>query len=461
MKNFIREISPYLLTKLMSEGGDYGEIFYEKHFSTFLNFEDNRIQKGSEGFDKGVGIRLIKNGKTYYGYTSDLSKNSLEEVVRSLVKIDGEGKTKVGLRYMTGYTKVILDPEDYFPERKKEILLKANDIVRSYDSRIKQAGITLKDSKREILIINTEGEIVEDTQIRVALYVEAIAEENGYMYRGYESAGGLSGYEFFERDDIDIIDYISSKAAHRAVLGLNAKHPPAGSMPVVISSEAGGTMIHEAVGHGLEADLAEKGLSVYAGKIGEKVASELITVIDDGTIPAKMGSYNFDDEGVPAQKTVLIENGYLKSFLYDRLTAMQTGKSSTGNGRRDTYRNIPIVRMRNTYIAPGKDNPHDFIKDIKKGLYVVKMGGGQVNTVNGDFMFEVIEGYMIEKGEITYPVKGASLLGNGPQAMRDVEAVGYDLGWAIGTCGKSGQAAPVGDGQPTIKIKSLVVGGTV
>ena len=460
MKNIVRELAPYLLTKLMSEGGEYGEIFYEKVFSTVLNFENKKLQKGVEGFDEGVGIRLIKNGKTYYGFTNEITKSSLESIVSSLVKESGEGKIKVGIKQQTGYTKVLLDPEDYFPERKKEILLKADDIVRSHDKRIKQANITLKDSKREILIINTEGEIVEDTQIRVAFYVEAIAQENGYMYKGYESTGGLIGYELFESGEVDLIDYVSSKASHRAVLGLNAKHPPAGSMPVVISSDAGGTMIHEAVGHGLEADLAEKGLSVYAGRIGEKVASELVTVIDDGTISGKMGSFNFDDEGVPAQKTVLIEKGYLKNFLYDRLTAMQTGKKSTGNGRRDTYRNVPIVRMRNTYIAPGKDNPHDFIKDIKKGLYVVKMGGGQVNTVNGDFMFEIVEGYMIENGEITYPVKGASLLGNGPKAMEDIEAVGYDLGWAIGTCGKSGQAAPVGDAQPTIKIKSLIVGGS-
>ena len=459
MKNFIREIAPYLLTRLMSNGGEFGEIFYERTYSTILKYEDNRLSKAVEGIDEGVGIRLIKNGKTHYGYTSEINKENLELLVSTINSHEGEGKVKVGIEHLIGYSPAKIDPEDYFLKRKKEILLTANDIVRSYDPHIKQAGITLKDTKREILIINTDGDIVEDTQIRVALYVEAIASDGKTLYRGYESAGGAIGYEFFQGDTINIIDYVASKAAHRAVLGLNAKPAPLGSMPVIISSEAGGTMIHEAVGHGLEADLAEKGMSVYAGKIGEKVASEKITVIDDGTIEGKMGSFNFDDEGIPAQRTVLIENGILKGFMYDRLTAMQTGKSSTGNGRRDTYRNIPIVRMRNTFIAPGQDNPHDFIKDTKKGLYVVKMGGGQVNTVNGDFMFEIIEGYMIENGEITYPIKGAALMGNGPKAMQDVEAVGYDIGWAIGTCGKNGQAAPVGDAQPTIKIKSLIVGG--
>ncbi|WP_456383392.1 TldD/PmbA family protein [Persephonella sp.] len=460
-KSFIREIAPYLLTRLMSEGGQYGEIFYEYRYTTTLNFENRKIQRAVEGYDEGVGIRIIKDGRTLYGYTTDLTKDSLNRLVTTLVRKEGEGKIRVGLVYQTGYTPTLLDPEDYSIRRKKEILLKADDTVRAFDGRIIQASITLRDSRREVLIVNTLGEIVEDTQSRVALYVEAVAREDGTLQKGYESAGGTAGYEFFDSGDVDIIEFVSMKAAHRAVTGLRAKPAPAGSMPVVISSDAGGTMIHEAVGHGLEADLAENGLSVYAGKIGEKVASELITVIDDGTIPGKMGSYSFDDEGVPSQKTVLIEKGYLKNFMYDRLTALKTGKQPTGNGRRDTYRNIPIVRMRNTYIAPGKDNPHDLIKDTKKGVYVVKMGGGQVNTVNGDFMFEIIEGYMIENGEITYPIRGASLLGNGPEAMRDVEGVGYDLGWAIGTCGKSGQAAPVGDAQPTIKIKKLTLGGTV
>ncbi len=461
MEEFIREISPYLLTKLLSKGGDYGEIFYEKTFSTVMRLEGKKIEKAVEGYDEGVGIRLIKEGKTYYGYTNSISKDSLEEVIKGIVSSAEEGKIKVGLEHIKGFSQALIDPEDYLPDRKKEILLKADDTVRSFDSRIIQSGITLKDSKREILIVNSLGEIAEEVQVRTAIYVEAIALQNGTLYKGYDSFGKSGGYEIFENGDVDVVSYVSEKAAHRAVAGLSAKPAYVGSMPVVISSEAGGTMIHEAVGHGLEADLAERRLSVYSNKIGEKVASELITVIDDGTIKGKMGSYGIDDEGVPAQKTVLIENGYLKGFMYDRLTAMENGKKPTGNGRRESYRHVPIVRMRNTFIAPGKDNPHDFIKDIKKGLYVVKMGGGQVNTVNGDFMFEVVEGYMIEKGEITHPVKGASLLGNGPDVLKNIEGVGYDIGWSIGTCGKNGQGVPVADAQPTIMVKSMVVGGQV
>ena len=240
---------------------------------------------------------------------------------------------------------------------------------------------------------------------------------------------------------------------------LSARPAPAGTFTVLLSSQAGGTMIHEAVGHGLEADLVQKGLSVYRGKLGEKVASELVTVVDDATLPTHNGSFTVDDEGVPARRKVLIEKGYLVGYMYDRLRAMKEGKESTGNGRRQSYAHVPMVRMTNTYIEKGKDDPEDILRDTKKGVYVVKMGGGEVNTVTGDFVFEIMEGYMIEKGEITYPIRGAMLIGNGPKALQDIDAVGNDLGWAIGTCGKDGQGVPVTDAQPTLRIGRLTLGG--
>ena len=460
MENYIKEKAPYILSTLLSNGGEFGEIFFERLNSTTLNLEDNKIEKASIGVDIGVGIRLIKDGKTIYGYTSNPTYENLLELARTLSKHDGEGKVKVGQVYKKHKTDVIIDPEDFPIDHKKDILLRANDIARSYDEKIKQVSTTLRDVKRKILIINSLGETVEDEQIRVVFFVQSIASDGKSLYRGYESTGGSIGYELFNEDYMNVIDYVATKSAERAVLGLNAKPAPAGVFPVVISSEAGGTMVHEAVGHGLEADLVQQGLSVYAGKLGEKVASELVSVIDDATISGKNGSFGFDDEGVKAQRKVLIEKGYLKGYMYDRLRAMKEGKESTGNGRRDSYRNVPIVRMTNTYIDAGKDNPHDILEDTKKGIYVVKMGGGQVNTVNGDFVFEVMEGYMIENGKITYPIKGATLIGNGPKALQDIDAVGYDLGWAIGTCGKSGQAAPVSDAQPTLRIKQLTIGGT-
>ncbi len=460
-KELVRSKSPYILSALMADGGQYGEIYFESLKSLTLNLEDNKIERISKGIDVGVGIRLIKDFKTYYGYTSEINTQNLLEIAKSLAKKEGEGKIVVGKSHYKAKTEVLIDPDNFDIKRKKDILERANEISRSYDEKIKQVSVTLRDVKKEILIINTDGEIVEDSQIRVVFFVEAVASDGTNLYRGYESTGGSIGYELFNEDFINVIDYVATKAAERAVLGLKAKPAPAGSFTVVISSEAGGTMIHEAVGHGLEADLVNQGLSVYKGKLGEKVASELVTVIDDGTLNNKNGSFHFDDEGVPAQRKVLIENGFLKGYMYDRLTAMKEGLKSTGNGRRDGYKNIPIVRMTNTYIDAGKDNPSDILKDTKEGIYVVKMGGGQVNTVNGDFVFEIMEGYLIENGEIIYPIKGATLIGNGPQALQDIDAVGYDLGWAIGTCGKDGQRAPVSDAQPTIRIKRLTLGGVL
>ncbi|MFN4308884.1 TldD/PmbA family protein [Sulfurihydrogenibium azorense] len=461
MKELIREKAPYILTALMADKGEYGEIFFEDLKSLTLNLEDNKIEKVNSGRDTGVGLRLIKNFKTNYGYTSDLTYENLLNLAKTLAKYEGEGKIAVGKSHYVGKTEVLIDPDEFDIRKKKDILERANEIARSYDERIKQVSVTLRDVKRDILIINSLGEIVEDHQVRVVFFVEAIASDGTSLYRGYEATGGSVGYELFNEDFIDIVDYVATKAAERAVLGLKAKPAPAGSFTVVMSSHAGGTMIHEAVGHGLEADLVNQGLSVYKGKLGQKVASDLVTVIDDGTLKGKNGSFTFDDEGVPAQRKVLIDNGVLVGYMYDRLTAMKEGKQSTGNGRRDGYKNIPIVRMTNTYIDAGKDNPSDIIKDTKDGIYVVKMGGGQVNTVNGDFVFEIIEGYRIENGEITYPIKGATLIGNGPQALMDIDAVGYDLGWAIGTCGKDGQRAPVSDAQPTVRIKRLTLGGVL
>jgi TldD protein len=242
---------------------------------------------------------------------------------------------------------------------------------------------------------------------------------------------------------------------------LGARRAPGGNMPVVLSSEAGGTMIHEAVGHGLEADLALQNLSVYSGKIGEKVASSIITVLDDGTIPYKRGSGFFDEEGSPTEKTVLVEKGVLKGYMYDRLSAMKAGAKSTGNGRRESYHFRPIPRMTNTMIAPGLSDPKEIVKSLDKGLYVKKMGGGQVNTVNGDFVFEVTEGYLIENGEVGEPVRGATLTGNGPEVLNKIDMVATDLGYGIGTCGKDGQGVPVGDAQPTLRIPEIVVGGDV
>jgi TldD protein len=264
------------------------------------------------------------------------------------------------------------------------------------------------------------------------------------------------GFELFELHPPEQVAEVATK---RSLLMLSARKAPMGRMPVVLSSEAGGTMIHEAIGHGLEADLAQEGLSVYSRKVGEKVASPLITVVDDPTLPQKRGSYAFDDEGMPSRRTFLVEEGILKGYLYDRLTAFKDGVESTGNGRRESYQHKPIPRMSNTMILPGKMKPEEIVHSVEKGLFVRKMGGGQVNTVNGDFVFEVSEGYLIEKGRMGEPVRGAILTGSGPQILKEIDMVGDDLGFGIGTCGKDGQGVPVADAQPTLRIPELVVGG--
>lgn len=422
-----------------------------------MHLEDNKIDKVQWGEEEGVGIRLIKEGKTYYGYTTEITYENLLEIAKTLARGQGHGPVAIGKRYIKGWTLTLIDPDEMSLSYRAELLHRANQKARSYGDKIKQVLAVLMDKTRDIMVINSLGERAEDLQKRVVFFVEVVASDGSTLQRGYESVGGTKGFEIFEETPPELV---AEKSAKRALLMLSAKPAPAGQFTVVLSGEAGGTMIHEAVGHGFEADLVQKGLSVYKGKLGQKVASELITVIDDGSIVGKNGHFVVDDEGVPSQRTVLIDKGYLVGYMYDRLSAMREGKSSTGNGRRQSYAHIPMVRMTNTYIAAGKDNPEDIIRDTKKGVYVVKMGGGEVNTVTGDFVFEIMEGYMIENGEITYPIRSATLIGNGPKVLQEVDGVGRDLGWSIGTCGKDGQGVPVSDAQPTIRVKSLTLGGT-
>ncbi|MFN7065009.1 MAG: TldD/PmbA family protein [Aquificaceae bacterium] len=457
VKELLKEKAGYLISNLLSQGGEYGEIFYERARTCRIQLEDNKIEKVQWGIDEGVGIRLIREGKTYYGYTNEPTYENLMEIVCSLARGQGHGPVKVGQRHIKGYTRLLVDPDERDIDYRAQFLLRANEKARSYGDRVKQVMVVLMDKTREIMVINSLGERAEDLQKRVVFFTDVVAEKDNILQRGYESASIRGGFELFERYPPE---NIAKKATERALLMLQAKPAPAGSFTVVLSGEAGGTMIHEAVGHGLEADLVQKSLSVYKGKMGQRVASELIRVVDDATLENHNGSFTVDDEGIPAQRTVLIQEGYLVGYMYDRLRAMKEGKSSTGNGRRQSYAHVPMVRMTNTYIAAGKDNPEDIIADTKKGILVVKMGGGEVNTVTGDFVFEVMEGYMIESGKITYPIRSATLIGNGPKALMDVDAVGWDLGWSIGTCGKEGQGVPVSDAQPTLRIRSMVLGGT-
>jgi TldD protein len=452
-----------VLDEALKKGGEFAEIYIEEKVSTSVFCEEDRIEKINSGREKGAGIRVLADGRTSYVYTNDLSREGLLKAAgvagHAAKARTADPPARIALHSKPAPEPVRYRrlPEDVLFNEKIEHVLAANQAARELGDEIKQVTVAVGDNHKSVLIANSDGEIVEDDRVRVRFIVSAVAERDGVIQTGYESAGGVAGWELLE--EISPVD-MATQAGELALKMLDARPAPTGRMPVVMSSEAGGTMVHEACGHGLEADLVQKGLSVYGNKMGTQVAAPGVSVIDDATIPGKYGFLRFDDEGIPGQRTILIEKGELVGYMYDRLTAGKDQVESTGNGRRESYQHKPIPRMTNTFIAAGEDDPEEIIRSTPHGLFVKKMGGGQVNTTNGDFVFEVQEGYLIENGEIKTPVRGATLTGNGPQVLASIDRVGRDLGYAIGTCGKDGQGVPVADAQPTIRIKELTVGGT-
>ncbi len=452
-----------VLDKALEKGGDFAEVYVEEKRTSNVFCEDDKIEKINSGREKGAGIRVVKDGKTGYVYTNDLTAEGLLKAAAVANHTTGSKAGTAGptinlsLKEPEFSLKLRRLPEEVDFAEKIEQVLAANNVARNMDKEIRQVTVALGDMHKQVQIANSHGELVEDELARVRIMVNAIAARDGQIQTGYEVAGAVSGWELLEAISVE---EMAEQAAGRALAMLSARPAPTGRMPVVMHADAGGTMIHEACGHGLEADLVQKGLSVYANKLGEQVAMEKVTVIDDATLPGKYGSFVWDDEGSPARRTVLIEQGILRGYLHDRLTAHKDGVESSGNGRRESYQDKPIPRMSNTFIAPGTDDPDEIINSTPRGLLVKKMGGGQVNTTNGDFVFEVQEGYIIQDGKISYPVRGATLTGNGPRALLDIDRVGKDLGFSIGVCGKDGQGVAVADAQPTIRIKELTVGGT-
>jgi len=457
-----KELLTKALKKVISSGGEYAEIFVENKKPTLIHLEDSKIEKVISGVDYGLGIRLIYDGRTAYAYSNDLSEESLLNAASEVSKAASKKATDSIIDLKTKSPSVSFDirlfPENVPVEKKISLVRKADNIARGYDSRIRQVSVIYNDFIQKVQIATTEGTIAEDERIHTLSVIQVVASDNGIVQTGYESIGGSLGFELF--DEIDT-EELSLKAAKRAIMMLTARRAPGRRMPVVISSEAGGTMIHEAIGHGLEADLVQQGLSIYSKKMGQEIASALVTVIDDSTIQKKRGSYRFDDEGMPSQHTVLLEKGILKSYMYDKLTAMKDSVLSTGNGRRQSYQYRPIPRMTNTFIAPGETPPEKIINSVDYGLFVKKMGGGQVNTITGDFVFDVQEGYLIKKGLVEEAARGATLAGNGPEVLKSIDMVGSDLGFSIGTCGKDSQGVPVSDAMPTVRIPEIVVGGEV
>jgi TldD protein len=464
------DVQKVLLTAL-SRGGELSELFFEETIGTRVFYEGRKVDRIMEGTDRGVGLRIIFENRSVYGYTTDLTEKALLVLAGTLseavtVKNPNVKKLETKIDWLKtkqpnsiAEYRIQKDPRDVSVSEKILLTQRAEKAAREELPDARQVTSVLLDTARKILILNSDGVMSSDRKTYLQMFVSVVGEKAGRVETAHESDGGYIGLEFF--DELTP-ESIGRDAARRVKILLGAKPAPSGTMPVVLAADAGGTMIHEAVGHGLEADLACNGLSVYQGKMNQKVASPLITVLDDGTMPARRGSYAFDDEGTPSQKNVLIENGVLKGYMVDKISAMKFDLMATGNGRRESFRSKPIVRMTNTYIASGKDDPAKILADTKHGIFVKAMGGGQVNTVTGDFVFAVTEGYLIQDGKLAEPIRGATLVGNGPKVLSIVDRVGTDLGYfGTGTCGKDGQGAPVTDAQPTLRIPELTVGGEV
>lgn len=449
-----------VISTALGKGGDFADVFIERKKATGITCEEDKIERIHSGTELGAGIRVLFEGRTAFAYTNDVSFEGLlgaAKVVSHAVKGSGSEQSINLIKKEPKEINIIMQlPGEVPVEEKVALVHRGNSVARAYDPRIKQVTMGYGDTLQELTIANSQGLFVQGRRIRTRMVASVVVAEGGNIQTGYEAMGGNAGFEYYQTH---LPEDIARKAAARAVLMLEARPAPAGKMAVVMAGEAGGTMVHEACGHGLEADLVQKELSVYGGKSGRRVASELVTVIDDATVPTKYGSFAFDDEGEDSQGTVLIEKGILRTFMYDWLTANKDQTLSTGNGRRESFKHKPIPRMTNTFIAPGEYDPDEIVARTSRGLFVKKMGGGQVNTTNGDFVFDVSEGYIIENGKITAPVRGATLTGNGPEVLEIIDMVGGDLGWGIGTCGKDGQGVPVADAQPTMRIPEMVVGG--
>ncbi|MGE5552805.1 MAG: TldD/PmbA family protein [Betaproteobacteria bacterium] len=457
----IRELEP-VLERALRGGGDFAEVYVERRRTQALVYEADRLERAVTGSERGAGIRVVQGDSSAYAFTNDLSEEGLmaaAEVVAAATRAGQSGRVELPLaaREASFVPEVRQLPDEVALADKAAVVERANRAARAADSRVRQVTVNYRELDQEVTIANSLGFQAEDRRVRTVLAVNAVAAQDGVIQTGYDSVGGHAGPEMVEGE---VPERLAEKAARRAVRMLSARPAPSGRMPVVMAAEAGGTMVHEACGHGLEADLVQKGLSVYASRQGEQVASDLVTVIDDATLAGRYGSARFDDEGVPCRRNVLIERGVLRQYMHSLITSRRAEVEPNGCGRRESYRHVPIPRMSNTFVAPGKDDPGRIVAETERGLYVTRMGGGQVNTANGDFVFEVAEGFLIERGEVGPAVRGATLTGNGPRALRIVDRVGSDQGFTIGTCGKDGQGVAVTDAQPTLRIPELIVGGT-
>lgn len=453
-----------ILDTLLYTGGDFADLFMEKKNSLAVRFDNGQLDSISRNKILGSGLRVLHAGRYYFASHNTICFASLLNAAKSLadtvVGADSFYHTKkLKKNRIPKIHSIEKDPSKVSLKKKIKLVRKADGLMRGYDSRIIQVTVLYRESKRLVEIYNSRGKMEKEHRFQTMMFFQAVAaDKQGRIQTGTEVLGGAVGFELFDNKKWQ---KAAQNAARLAVLQLEAEPAPAGTFPVVLHSDAGGTMIHEAVGHGLEGDFINKGLSAYAGRLGQKVASSLITVIDDGTLPNKRGTEKMDDEGQRTKENVLIKKGNLVGFLHDSKSAKAMSFKRNGHGRRESFRHLPMPRMRNTYIASGKDDPKKIVASVLDGILVKKMGGGQVDIVNGNFVFSVSEAYRIRNGKVSEPLRGATLTGNGPKVMESIDMVGKDLGFALGTCGKYGQGVPVADAQPTLRIPSLTIGGIV
>ncbi|HEV3401317.1 MAG TPA: TldD/PmbA family protein [Acidimicrobiales bacterium] len=446
----------------LRNGGDFAEVFAEDRRSSSAYFDDGKVEELGSGRDRGAGIRVVRGETTGFAHTSDLTEAGLRaaaEAAAAAARGGGQGVREVALSRQEAPRAhdVEVLPQDVAKARKVELLARADEAARSEGGAIRQVSVSYADGRRQILVANSDGLLTTDDQVRTRFMVHAVAAGDTGMQTGYEGPGRTVGFELY--DEIDVED-VARTAARRALTMLKARPAPTGTLPVVLRRGAGGVLFHEACGHGLEADLVGRDASVFRNRVGEMVASPLVTLVDDGTYAREWGTYAVDDEGHPAQRNTLIQDGALTDYMWDLLRARKEGRESSGNGRRQSYQHLPMVRMTNTYVLAGEDDPDEIIRQTPHGVYCVQLGGGQVNTATGDFVFGMTESYMIEDGEITEPVRAANLIGNGPDVLRAIDAVGNDFDTWAGTCGKDGQGVPVSSGQPTLRVAAMTVGGT-
>jgi len=452
------------ISTALNTGGEWAEVFAEDRRSASGYFDDGKVEELTSGRDRGAGIRVVVGETTGFAHTADLTEAGLAKAAEAAAAAARGGSGGVEAVALTRQDAsrsidVEIEPESIEKQTKVNLLGSADAAAREVNSAITQVMVRYSDSRRRIQVANSDGLLSADDQVRTFFAVSCVATGDTGMQTGRESVGHTCGFELFDRYDIE---ELARTAADRAVTKLEARPAPSGTMPVVIGKGGGGVLFHEACGHGLEADLVGKGASVFADRVGEKVAADGVTLIDDGTMGGEWGNFAIDDEGRPAQSNTLIEDGVLVDYMWDHLRARKEGRAnSSGNGRRQSYSVLPMVRMTNTYMANGNEDPADIIADTPEGVYIAQLGGGQVNTATGDFVFGMTEAYLIEGGKITSPLREGNLIGNGPEVLTRIDRLGNDFAMGHpGTCGKDGQGVPVGDGTPTLRVTGLTIGGT-